>query len=261
MTEQHQLRFQGRRAVVVGVASHLGRACAVRLGSEGADLLLVDESVSDLSELQGHLGGRPHIAAAAADSESDIRAVADYCNKIWPSVDALVICTGILDNWSEQDDSYQAWEKLLRADLLAPIFYVKAFRPALCRSGQGSVVLYGSVDGLRGNTRLPAYSVARGGLVPFTHIAAELFGRDGVRVNYLAGAGISPDRRDAPPPPGRAMWDLDAAMRSTPLGRTARPEDVAGCVAFLASDDAAYVNGAVLTMDGGRTGITPGTAP
>lgn len=255
-----QRRLAGRRALVVGAGAPLGVECALRLHAEGAELLLVDESAPALEAARDAIGDGTHILAAANGDDDDIRAVVRTCDELWPSVDVLLVATGVLDSWAEEDDSFARWESLLRADLLAPIFYTRLLAPALSRSGHGSVILYGSVDGTRGNPRLPAYSVARGGLVPFTHIAADVLGRTGIRVNCIAGAGISPEPPGVTPSSGRAMWDFAAALHATPLGRVAAPADVAGCVAFLACDDSAYVTGAILTMDGGRTAITPGTA-
>jgi NAD(P)-dependent dehydrogenase (short-subunit alcohol dehydrogenase family) len=150
------------------------------------------------------------------------------------------------------------WEQSIRVNLLAPVFYTKALQPALARSGSGSVIYYGSVDGVYGNPRLPAYSAARGGLIPFTHVAAHEYGPQGIRVNYIAGAGISPAEPSALPT-GQPMWDRAEAMRATPLGRAATPDDIADVALFLASGESAYITGSVLTVDGGRTSITPGT--
>ncbi len=137
--------------------------------------------------------------------------------------------------------------------------YTKALLPLLRRSEGGAIVYLGSIDGLFGNPRFPAYSVSKGGLVSLTHVMAHDCAP--VRVNCVAAAAISQVGPDDPQPPG--LSDLFSAsspvLEQTPLGRYAGPEDIASVVLFLVSDDAAYVTGAVLPVDGGRSAITPGT--
>jgi NAD(P)-dependent dehydrogenase (short-subunit alcohol dehydrogenase family) len=98
---------------------------------------------------------------------------------------------------------------------------------------------------------VPAYSTAKGGLGPLTHVMAHEFAPYGIRVNCVARAAVG----GSPPPPG-----LAGVLEATPLGRAAEPGEVAAAVAFLASDEASYITGTVLTVDGGRSGLTPGTA-
>lgn len=174
-------------------------------------------------------------------------------------LDVLVVTAGQVDWWDVDEESMGLWEESLRINLLTPVFHTRAFRPLLARAGDGAVVLYGSVDGTRGNPQFPAYSSARGALVPFVHTEAHEVAALGIRVNLVAGAAILPQGPEAPVRPGPPL-DVGSVARHTPLGRAATPEDVAGTIAFLASTDAAYVTGSVVTLDGGRTAITPGTA-
>lgn len=116
-------------------------------------------------------------------------------------------------------------------------------------SGSSAVVHIGSVDGFLGNAAVPSYSASKGGLIPLTHIMADEFAPYGIGVNCVARAATAggPVPHDA---------ELVAA---TPLGRIAEPAEVASAVRFLASAEASYITGTVLTVDGGRTAITPGT--
>lgn len=204
-------------------------------------------------------GGVAEAAHAALGDEAAIDATATTCESRWDHLDVLMVCAASLDWWDEADDTMEKWEGLLRVSLLTPIFYTKRLRSMLAASPSGaSVIYYASIDGVLGNPRLPAYSVARGGLIPYTHVMAHMCGPEGTRVNCIAGASISPLGPEAPPRRAPSS-DPDAIVRATPLGRRASPEEIAGVAVFLASPDASYVTGTVVAVDGGRGVITPGT--
>jgi NAD(P)-dependent dehydrogenase (short-subunit alcohol dehydrogenase family) len=255
-------RLENCTAVIVHIGSDLARACALRFVEEGAAVMAVDPSddiLRKFAETVSERGGTCFAEHARPGSETDIARVAARCDQIWKSVDILMICASALDWWEEDTDTMAGWEEIIRVNLLMPVFYTKAMRSALARSGRGSVIYYGSVDGIRGNPRLPAYSASRGGLIPFTHIAAHEYGPQGIRVNCIAGAAISPAEPDARPSHRGPMWNPAQALRATPLGRTATPADIANTALFLASSESSYLTGEILTVDGGRTAITPGT--
>lgn len=254
-------RFEDRVALVVQVGSELARACAVRLAEEGARVVVVDpleasveRAVRAVEEVGGAATGLVAPLGDEAAIHDLVRAVDDRHGRL----DALVVAVGQVDWWEPAEEDMARWEESLRINLLTPVFLTRSFRPLLARSGAGSVVIYGSVDGTHGNPQFPAYSSARGALVPFVHTEAHDVAPLGIRVNLVAGAAILPQGPEAPLRPGPPI-DMGSVARHTPLGRAATPEDVAATVAFLASADAAYVTGSVVTLDGGRTAITPGT--
>src|SRR5690606_7223528 len=121
--------------------------------------------------------------------------------------------------------------------------------------GGAAVVLLATVDGVQGNPLVPSYSATKGAVNPLVHVLAHELGPDGIRVNAVARAAVAGAVVGGP-----LGALLEGAMAITPIGREGRPEEIAAAVAFLASNDASYVNGTVLTADGGRSGITPGTA-
>jgi NAD(P)-dependent dehydrogenase (short-subunit alcohol dehydrogenase family) len=256
------LRLQDRVAVVVQSGSELSQCCALRFAEEGASVVVVDPSESALEHLVNVISSRGGTALpfrADAGTEHEIARVFDYCNEQFGRVDVLFINVGALDWWSQSDNHMDVWQESLRLNLLTPIFYLSTFRPLLARSGKASVIFYGSIDGTLGNPGLPAYSAARGGLIPFTHIMADQLGDEGTRVNYIAGAAISPIGPDAKPS-FVSQSDPTSRVQATPLRRMATPGDIAGVAAFLASDDSSYVTGSVVDVDGGRGKVTPGTS-
>jgi NAD(P)-dependent dehydrogenase (short-subunit alcohol dehydrogenase family) len=225
-------RLEGRKAVVVGVGSSVGSACAARLAADGAEVLEV-----------------------APDADG----VTEACEARWDKLDALVYCAAAMDFWNEGEDTLADWEVVIRVNLLGPVAHTKALLPLLRRSDAGAIVYLGSIDGVFGNPRFPAYSVSKGGLVPLTHVMAHDCAP--VRVNCVAAAAISQVGPDDLQPAGLSdlFSESSPVLEQTPLARYAQPEDVASVVAFLVSDDAAYVTGAVIPVDGGRTAFTPGT--
>ena len=214
--------------MIAGAGNPIGRACAERLSAEGAGLELLDESLCDIADADA-------MSAAAARCGS--------------SVDVLVNCHFAVDWTSIEASELAAWQESIRVNLLGPLVCSKAFLPLLRAGRTPAIVHLGSVDGTLGNPAVPAYSTAKGGLVPLTHVMAHEFAAFGIRVNCVARAAV------AAPAPAR----MARALEVTPLGRAAEPSEIAAAVAFLASDDASYVTGAVLTVDGGRSGLTPGT--
>jgi NAD(P)-dependent dehydrogenase (short-subunit alcohol dehydrogenase family) len=238
----------GAVAVVLCAGSPIGQACAARLAAEGAELVVVDPVLT----AGGRVPEGAALVASPADDRASLAPVVALCESRWGRIDILVNCHARSDQASVEAATPEVWDRALRDNLLGPLDATVALLDLLKRSGHASVIHIGSVDGLFGNPSVPAYSVAKGGLVPLTHVMAHEFAPYGIRVNCVARAALG-SRTD---PPDAAIDDLCAV---TPLGRPAEPAEIAGAVAHLASTDASYTTGTVLVVDGGRTAVTPGT--
>ncbi|MCW2622950.1 MAG: short-chain dehydrogenase/reductase [Frankiales bacterium] len=236
-----------RTAVVIGGEADIGAACVRRFAAAGHDVLFVAEDPAN----HGADGVR-EVRADPGDAAA-VAAVARDCAGRWPALDVLVNCHFAVAPVAIEDVAPQIWARAVEVNLLGPLSANQAFLPLLKAAGGASVVHVGSIDGLLGNPSVAAYSVTKGGVVPLTHVMAHELAAYGIRVNCVARALVNTPGQSAGPERTRAL------LGATPLGRAAEPEEVAAVIAFLASDEAAYVTGTVIPVDGGRSGLTPGT--
>jgi NAD(P)-dependent dehydrogenase (short-subunit alcohol dehydrogenase family) len=266
------MRLAEKFAVVMGVSEVIEQACAVRFAQEGATVAVVDPNRDIAEYLQGQIVARGGNAVAYSCDMADelaVQSIAQELNEGWGRVDVLVNTTGTVQWGGVETADIVLWTEVIRQGLVGPIICCKAFIPLLRRSTSASIINLGSIDGLLGNPQVTSYSIAKGGLTPLTHCLAEELGPSGIRVNMIARGGSRP----LPPsptgvatafekikPPHFAQF-LDKLIGETPLRRLADGEEFASVALFLATDEASYITGSIITVDGGRTGITPGTRP
>jgi NAD(P)-dependent dehydrogenase (short-subunit alcohol dehydrogenase family) len=256
------MRFSGRDAAVVGGGEDIARSSALRLAAEGAAVVVIDAdanavaaTVQDIEELGGKAFGFDVDLAEPAEA----RRVAGACAERGLRIDVLVNSQMETVWASVEDGDVERWERTLRVNLTGPYVWTQAFLPQLKQSGAGAVVHIGSVDGLFGNPRVPAYSASKGGLVPLTHVMAHEFAQYPVRVNLVCRVASTASQHRIGGGTDSGAY-LEQLVQATALRRLGRPEETAAAVVFLASAEASYITGATLVVDGGRTVLTAGTA-
>src|SRR4029078_147266 len=192
-----------------------------------------------------------------ADLKS-ITAMVETAAKSWERIDILINNAAISDDTPIEELSGAHWRQVLAINLDSALHVAKATLPYLKQSPSGSIVNIASVQGIRGQPHSMAYATAKGGLINLTRCMAVDFGPFGIRANAVAPGYVDTrmaEQKQGTPHEHRTDWFQDIYFKSgrVPLRRAGKPEDVAGPILFLASDDSLYVTGTVLVVDGGFT--------
>jgi NAD(P)-dependent dehydrogenase (short-subunit alcohol dehydrogenase family) len=247
--------FTGKVALITGGGSGIGQATAGLFAGRGGHVFVADidaEKAKATAETIGRAGGRAETAPCDVTRASDVQAAFGAAERSFGRLDVVVHCAGILRARRIEDSSEAEWEEVIRVNLHGAFLATRAAIPILRRHGGGSIVHMASRMSIRVKEEHGAYAAAKAGVLQLTRMAA-LEGAPSIRVNcVLPGFVDSPMTRGSGP-----KADVDAQFagwaKVCPLGRAGTPEDIAKAICFLASDEAAFITGAALAVDGGRT--------
>lgn len=242
-------RFTDKVALVTGAARGIGRATAVRLAQEGATVACVDIDEAGLADTVAAIpGGRAHALRADLGDPASVRAAVAATVEAHGHLDVLCNIGGILRSGHTHEYPLDEWNRVIAINLTGTFVACQAAIPHLLKR-RGNIVNMASTAAVAGHPWMAAYSASKGGILSMTRALATEYVKQKIRVNAVLPGGIdTPMHGDFAIPDG---GDMTILAKMTPMVRYVGPEYAASVVAFLASDDARYINGSAIRVDGG----------
>jgi NAD(P)-dependent dehydrogenase (short-subunit alcohol dehydrogenase family) len=247
-------RLAGKSAVITGAAKGIGGATADVFAAEGARLVLTDIDATGLEARRAALaaaGAEVVTVVGDVSVEDDARRMIEAAVERFGRIDILVANAGIIPLGSIDESTADDWDNVMSIDGRGMFLTCKYAIEAMTKTGGGSIVCLSSISGMAGQSRQSTYGPAKFVATGLTmHLAVEWAAR-GIRVNAVAPGTIWTERvRQLPDEPGGTEY-VEEITKNHPMGRLGEPEEVAKAIAFLASDDASFITGAILPVDGG----------
>ena len=240
----------GRTAIVTGGANGIGREIALRLAAAGAAVLVADRDGAGAEAVAREIGAAGDRAAGRAVDVRDpagCAALVEAAREAFGRLDILVTSAGIARSRPFLRTSLELWEETLAVNLTGTFLCCQAAAPSMVAAGGGRIITMASVSGERGGTGRAAYGASKGGVITLTRVMAVELARHNITVNAIAPGPVeTPLVAEMHTTEDRAAW-----LGSVPARRYGTPAEVAAAAVFLASEEAGYVTGHVLNVDGG----------
>jgi NAD(P)-dependent dehydrogenase (short-subunit alcohol dehydrogenase family) len=249
------MSLKGKVAIVSGGGTGVGKATTKRLFSEGCKVVLIGRDRSRLTKVISELNGKKNLLAVKADitKEADVINVIEETISAFDTIDILINNAGISNDptpFHKMTDDQ--WMSLINTNLIGTFRTTKAVLPIMMEKSRGSIVNISSLQGIRSivNVPLSVYGVTKAGVIMFTRAIAVEYGEYGIRSNCVAPSTIRSSMMEPYLLDKQAKKTLESSF---PLRRIGDPEDISGAVAYLCSDDAKWITGTVITVDGGMS--------
>jgi len=255
------MRLAGKRAIVTGAASGIGRASAILFAAEGASVLAVDLAEEGLEATRAEIakqGGKCLTRLANVSDESTVRELVATCRRELGGLEVCFANAGVSGGLVPFFELSAAdWEQVLRVNLIGPFLAIKYAAPAMRDAGGGSILCTASVAGLRSGAGGSAYSASKAGVVSLVQTAANQLTGTNVRVNAICPGLIETGMTRPMFEAARERGSEKKIGQLNPLKRSGQPVEIARMALFLASDESSYVNGQAIAVDGGLSSSHP----
>ena len=250
--------LRGRRALVTGAGSGIGRACSLRLAADGAAVAAVDrhaataEETAELITASGQVGVALEAdVSSAASVEQVVRRVVDQLG----GLDTIVTAAGVVQVVATHEMDPADWDRMLAVNLTGTFLPVRFGLPYLMRDG-GAIVTIGSVAAVVAGGASSSYDASKGGVLQFTRAIGAEYAAYGVRANCVCPGRVRTNLRQSSRQSFEATGAPGGALRvNVPMDRAADPAEIAAAVAFLCSDDASFITASAVMADGGYTAV------
>jgi NAD(P)-dependent dehydrogenase (short-subunit alcohol dehydrogenase family) len=255
-------RLEGKSVIITGAGSGIGRAASLLFTKEGARLIAVDraEGVKETVDMVRKAGGTAEAVQADAGSEKDVIAYVDKALSSYGKLDAIWANAGVsggLVPLAEQ--TVEHWQEVLRINLIGPFLAIKHSMPHMIKQKAGAIVCTASVAGLKSGASGHPYGASKAGVISLVQITAYSLTGTGVRINAVCPGLIETGMTKPVFDRARERGTQDKIGQLNPLKRPGQPHEIAAMGLFLASDEASYVNGQAIPVDGGLTASMPYT--
>jgi NAD(P)-dependent dehydrogenase (short-subunit alcohol dehydrogenase family) len=245
-------RLKGKIGIVTGAGSGIGRACAINLAREGAQVALVGRRKDRVEEVAHEIGDFAFAIPADVCKTSDISTLVDQTVNRFGGLNFLLNNAGVLQVGNAEQITEDQWDRTFNVNVRAVWLLSRAVLPHMRKAGGGSIMNVASTLGLVGARNRAAYAPSKGAVVQLTKSMAIDHGHENIRVNAICPSFVDTELtagilgQTANPAAVR-----EERTASHPIGRLGRPEDIAGLVVYLASNESSWVTGAILPVDGG----------
>ncbi len=255
-------RLEGKSVVITGAGSGIGRAASLLFAKEGAKLIAVDrtEGVNDTAEQVRKAGGSAQGVIADAGSENDVVSYIEKALSAHGRLDAIWANAGIsggLVPLAEQ--TVEHWQEVLRINLIGPFLAIKHSIPHMIKQGSGAILCTASVAGLKSGASGHPYAASKAGVISLVQTTAYSLSGTGVRINAVCPGLIETGMTKPVFDRAKERGTQDKIGQLNPLKRAGQPHELAAMGLFLLSDEASYVNGQAIPVDGGLTASMPYT--
>ena len=253
-------RLAGKSIVITGAGSGIGRAAAQLFAKEGGNLIIVDcsDSIHETAKLVSDAGGTVQAVTADAGAEDDVKAFIDKAVAAYGKLDAIWANAGISGGLVPLlEQTVDQWQEILRINLIGPFLAIKHSMPHMIKQGHGSIICTASVAGLKSGASGHPYASSKAGVISLVQTTAYSLSGTGVRINAVCPGLIETGMTKPIFDNAKERGTAGKIGQLNPLKRAGQPHELAAMGLFLASDEASYVNGQAIPVDGGLTASMP----